>query len=773
MSRRSWWIAAAIGVVGLPAIAAGIAVAVIDPNDYKQQIAAAVQTATGRELTLGGTLRIGLSLWPTIEISDVKLANLPGGSRPDMVRVEKIEARLLLSELLFHRVEITRLTMVGPNILFELVDGKPNWILRPEPTPGSPQSNSPSLPVSLRIRDFRVVNGMITSRMPARTKVLGIRTLRLQHPNDGGSLDLSAVFVYSDYQPFTLTASAQPTAGLGGPWTTRLDFAAYDARASAKGTMSLSGKYDLRIDATAPELEKLNALLPEMRLPALHQTTLSTHLTNGPVNGDLPVIGASVLHIGSADLGDIASGLKLDATDVSLPAAGGLATLSGHGSFAGQPFSIDGTFGVPEHPDGRVAVPIDLTAQAPPAPNAAAKWSLSLNGAVTLKTGSFDGLDAASKFGSPALVALRPIISQKLPALTGVTLDGKVVVAPDAGSISLSGAKLSSREGDLAGDTTIGLGPAIAMKGKLHSTRLDADAILKAFGIDPRPGAGSTANPGGPLIPDTTLPWAMLRGPNIDLAATVGTMTFQQQALHDLELAVTLKDSKLTTGRLWVALPAGPVETTFTADASTDTVPVSVTMRSPGIPLSLIARYAGLPDEMSGAVRVETQLRAAGRNPREMATSLSGPLNATMIGGKLSNAALIRLASPSLQALNIDVPAQGETDIRCLGLVGSFDKGVGRFSTIAVDSTYLELTGSGQVDLGAETAVLKLHPTAQISGSPVSVPVVVEGPLRSLRGRLDASGLDQVGLFIDALFGGDKPHTCSDAGLVAATPIAP
>ena len=47
------------------------------------------------------------------------------------------------------------------------------------------------------------------------------------------------------------------------------------------------------------------------------------------------------------------------------------------------------------------------------------------------------------------------------------------------------------------------------------------------------------------------------------------------------------------------------------------------------------------------------------------------------------------------------------------------------------------------------------------------------GPLRSLRGRLDASGLDQVGLLIDALFGGDKPDTCTDAGLVALKPAVP
>jgi hypothetical protein len=281
VSARSWWLKAGMTTVGLPAVGVALAVSVIDPNDYKPQVADAVRSATGRELTLGGPLRVGFSLWPTIEISDVKLANLPGGSRPDMARIERIQARLSLSDLLWRRVEVNRLTLIGPNILFELVNGQPNWVFRSGAEPGAVGSIPSRMPVSLRVRDFRVRNGMITSRMPARTNVLGIRTLRLQHSADEGPIELAATFVYSDYQPFDLKAHAQPTMGLTGPWATQLEFVAYDAKASAKGTISIGGDYDLRIDATAPALEKLNALLPEMKLPALHQTTISTRVGAG------------------------------------------------------------------------------------------------------------------------------------------------------------------------------------------------------------------------------------------------------------------------------------------------------------------------------------------------------------------------------------------------------------------------------------------------------------------------------------------------------------
>jgi uncharacterized protein involved in outer membrane biogenesis len=207
------------------------------------------------------------------------------------------------------------------------------------------------------------------------------------------------------------------------------------------------------------------------------------------------------------------------------------------------------------------------------------------------------------------------------------------------------------------------------------------------------------------------------------------------------------------------------MEMSLSADASKQDVPVSLTLHAPGIPLALLARYAGLPGDAGGHLHIEMQLKAQGNSPHDLAASLDGPIAATMIHGILSNAALIELASASLQALGIEVPAQGETAIRCFGIVGSFNAGVGRFRSIALDSTYLQLDGVGQVDLRAETLALKLHLLARVSGSSVSVPVLVEGPLRAPHGRLDASGLDELGLLIDAWFGGDQPQTCSDAGL--------
>ena len=214
---------------------AGLAVlaARFDADRFKPALLAAAEHSTGRRLAVEGSLRLTPSLWPTIEARGVTLANLPGGTRPDMARAERVRVQLSLPALLQHRIEVTRLTLIGPDILFEQVGGKPNWRFDlpdpPKVAEPSPADPSPANPFSLLIQAAHIENGMVTWRLPARTKVLGLRTLDVQHPTERGPVDAQGTLVYADNQPFNLTLSAQPTAGLGGPWTTRLGFDAFHA----------------------------------------------------------------------------------------------------------------------------------------------------------------------------------------------------------------------------------------------------------------------------------------------------------------------------------------------------------------------------------------------------------------------------------------------------------------------------------------------------------------------------------------------------------------
>src|SRR5690242_7091895 len=83
------------------AVAAGaIYIARLDPNSFKPRIIAAVQQATGRQLTLNGAISLHPSLWPVVELRDASLANPPGFSRPAMATLQRLDVQLALWPLL-------------------------------------------------------------------------------------------------------------------------------------------------------------------------------------------------------------------------------------------------------------------------------------------------------------------------------------------------------------------------------------------------------------------------------------------------------------------------------------------------------------------------------------------------------------------------------------------------------------------------------------------------------------------------------------------------
>ena len=747
---------AVCAVLALAVVAVTAAFVLIDPNDYKARIVDAVQDATGRTLTLG-ELTLTRSLWPTLRARDVSLSNLPGGSRPDMAHAERIEGQLSLLALLRHEIDITRLTLIGPNILFEQVDGQPNWVFTPAPTPApSPiPAAPPGEPFDLRVERAHVQNGMVTWKLPARTKVVGIRTLDFRSKRKGGPIEVGSTLVYSDNAPFQLDITAQPTGGVLDPWQTQLHFAAFDADATAKGTFAITGPYDLQLEASAGALEKLNALLPEMGLPALRQATLSAHLANGPRPGDIPVIGPATLDFASVDLRDRLPGLVLGTTRVTLPAPGGQAAIDSAGSYAGTAFQFGGSVGVPTRPDGKTSLPVQLSLTAAPA-------KAGLKGTLSLDTLQFAGLDAAATLQAEALAGLRPVLGDAVPALADVRFAGQVTLPAGAGPVRLRGVTLQSAQGDLAGDGSVDATPAIT--GTWRSDSIDMEAMLDAFGVDLS--AASVSRNTGPVIPQTPLPWASLRGPTLDLSLAIGSMRFAGETWRDVRAAIALKGGRLEAGPVSVAMPGARMQASLTVDAATAGTPVGFALSAPALPLELIARYFNVPGPMVGTAGIDAQWRARGATMRALASTLDGPFSIRAVGGRFTNRALIDMTQAALNALGIAVPPQGETRLDCLGIAGVFARGVGTLRTIALQTTYLSLGGVGQVDLGRETVLLNLQPMAQVAGSSVSVPVVVQGPFRNVSGKLDAGGLQQLGFLLDGLFGGDTSRVCEVAGLI-------
>ncbi|MCF8052136.1 MAG: AsmA family protein [Desulfobacterales bacterium] len=93
--------------------------ALLDVNRFKPEIIAAVKTATGRVLTLGGDIELRIGLRPTLAVENVRFENAPWASRKDMLHLERIEIQIAAWPLIFGALDIRRILLVAPELLLE------------------------------------------------------------------------------------------------------------------------------------------------------------------------------------------------------------------------------------------------------------------------------------------------------------------------------------------------------------------------------------------------------------------------------------------------------------------------------------------------------------------------------------------------------------------------------------------------------------------------------------------------------------------------------
>jgi len=132
MGRRLRIVASISGGLVLLALCliAGLAIFLrnYDVNTIKPLLQQAVSAATGRQLVIDGDLESGLSLHPRLVVHGLHLTNVAGGSRAAMMNLRRLDIQLALLPLLRGHLQVDRIDLFEPDILFEtLAGGGNNW----------------------------------------------------------------------------------------------------------------------------------------------------------------------------------------------------------------------------------------------------------------------------------------------------------------------------------------------------------------------------------------------------------------------------------------------------------------------------------------------------------------------------------------------------------------------------------------------------------------------------------------------------------------------
>jgi uncharacterized protein involved in outer membrane biogenesis len=749
-------------VIGLPVVGVGVFLATLDANTYKPQIIEAARNATGRELRLSGPIRIKPSLTPTLAVEDVGFANAPGGARPEMATLKRLEIEVALLPLLSRELRISRLVLVEPDILLERnSEGRGNWEFTPpapqqQAAPASPSAPSaPAAPAQrqqVTVDKLRIENGRVafTDATTKRAMTLAIRALDAAAPGGYGPVALDMDASYND-NPFIVALRGGPLArlmapgpGPAPPWPIDATITAAGARVAAKGEIAeptTAKGFRLAIEGTVPDVARLAAFLPDLPLPPLNNVAFSVRAADS--GGAIPEISALNIRIGESNLGALRDGLVLrrleaQAENLTAPLVAKIeATLSG------VPVAADARLGALA-----AFLPGAARENFPIAINASAGAArLAIEGAVA-DIAAATGLDARVTATVPDLAALSPLAGQPLPALKDIAFSARLRERGQGGGVIAEAIDLKASGADLTGTATFMIGARNRLEAQLASKRIDADALLAAMPALPT----STAPPAPPtdpprpaptatrMIPDTPLPLDALRLMDAAVTMTVGELVFAEQPYRDIAARVNLDDGNLRVRDVRATMPSGALSGSVDVDARQDTPPVAIVLRAPGLDLNALTRAAGLRYDVRGRMELDVNVKGRGASPAAIASTLDGSWGIAVDRAVIDNRLIDLVAGDFLRFLSPGMPRDGSSNVQCLAV--RFDSQAGRATArvLLFDSSLAKVSGTGGINLANESLALRMSPTVKIAGGGVSVPVNVTGSFLRPAYRVDPAG---------------------------------
>jgi AsmA family protein len=642
-------------------IAAVVVLKSIDFNQYKGLITEQAKAATGRELKITGNLDLRIGFTPAIVVEEVSFANASWGSRPDMVKLRRLDVEVALFPLIFRQIQVNRLILVQPDILLETdLKGTGNWALgaaaAPVP-PKQPTGEKTVLP-GVAVQRLRIEKGALTFRDGKTRRVSNLAIDRLDvEAKDLASpltIDLSAAY---NGKPFTLAGTVGALGDLQAPskpYPVKLAFKIGEATTEVEGTiakpMEATG-LDLALTAKGPELAEL-ATLADQKLPPVGPFVVKAKVTGSMQALSVAGIDASV---GKAEqvlvkaTGSVKDALNARGIDIRV------AVESKDLKSAAKTF-------------GREVPPI-------PPLNASTHLRDVQGGYAFEELKAGVGRSSLNGSGAVAMGGPRP----KLRVQVASPLLDLSELLPQGAAVPAAGAG-SPKSPQPAGDK-------------------------RMFPADPLPLEG-------------------LKAADADVDLKVDHLVLPNKVpVEALVVRLGLAGGRLEVQPLSGRVGGGTFNGHLALDASTGKAAVLATkIDAKAVDLGQVMRQMGKPDLVTGAkTDVSVDLRGSGASVRDLMAGLTGDLLLVLGEGKINNKFVDFLGADVLtqvvEKLNPLGKSDPQTDLKC-GVV-KFTAKNGTASTdrgIAFETAKMTVVSSGTANLKTEGIDFSLQPNSRGAG---------------------------------------------------------
>lgn len=182
-------------------IIAAIALPFLIPVDtYKQEIAAQVKSATGRDLVIGGAMSARVFPAIGITVENASLSNPEGFAEKTMLQMEKLAIEVELMPLFSKQIRVKRFVLDKPVINLEVNGaGKPNWQFTSPQAPAASEAaqettdkKANTMLAGLVLGDIKITNGQIAYHDAQAKKSYALSDVNLQTAFSGLSSPFEA-----------------------------------------------------------------------------------------------------------------------------------------------------------------------------------------------------------------------------------------------------------------------------------------------------------------------------------------------------------------------------------------------------------------------------------------------------------------------------------------------------------------------------------------------------------------------------------------------------
>jgi len=712
----------------------------IDLSNLRPGVETAATAALGRRVTIEGPVTFEFSTWPAIDVRDISIANVPGGTSPTFFKAGHARLKLALLPLLKKEVRIGEVR--ADDIILNLESDKQghgNWSFGKSPENTQKPGESRSRPVPgiafTGLDKLSLKNITATYFDAALKKTVSFHLSSMEGKASPGK-PMALTFQGSlQTHPYNLKILGGPVEELldkSRPWTFSLTGEIAGKKIDAKGNLAaradiprINLSFDVRdvnvgnilsslgivkgLEASVGDVGFNLSLQGENLKQVLKNSKMTFAIKKGKWKFTFPKTKTQIemTNLSGAILVDkgkpVAVDLKgfLDKTPLKLKIVGA---------------SLLDFVAVPDN--FLLLIDVEL-----------AKTRLHFSSKMALPMSS-QNLVMTLKISGDRLDRLNNVLRLALPAIGPVSLDTTLAITRNG--YDLSKLRVEVGKSQLNGKVKLNLSnEKPVLKASLVSDliRID-DFVFKNEGTKEKqsetdsPSSTATEEIKGLLSHD------FLNHLNADIRVEAKKVTFRKDNLGAALVVLSLKDGRLKIAPVRVDIPGGSIKLGLNYSPTPRNIMIHLKANIDKFDFGILARRAKPGTKMGGKLSLNAELRSTAPNLQQMMKTARGYFNFFLVPKNFSSGIIDLWAVNLLSAIMTKATEKDKSKINCLVVGLEIKNGLMKEKTIYMDTTKMRIVGKAQIDFKTRKIDVVLSPKAKRPEFfSLAVPVRVHGTI--------------------------------------------